>query len=50
MEVQTSYAKRSYEDYMQQMQRMGAMYVDLAKEAAKPMERLVPTIPGTTKR
>ena len=39
MEVQTSYAKRCYDDYMQQMSRLGSMYVDLAKDTAKPMER-----------
>lgn len=41
IEIQSSYAKRCYDDYMQQMSKLGAMYADLAKEAAKPMERLM---------
>jgi hypothetical protein len=41
IEIQSSYAKRCYDDYMQQMSKIGSMYADLAKEAAKPMERLM---------
>jgi hypothetical protein len=41
LEIQSNYAKRSYDDYMQQMSKLGAMYADLAKEAAKPMERIM---------
>lgn len=41
LEIQSNYAKRAYDDYMQQMSRLGAMYADLAKEATKPMERLM---------
>jgi hypothetical protein len=41
IEIQSTYAKRCYDDYMQQMSKLGAMYADLAKEAAKPMERLM---------
>jgi hypothetical protein len=39
MEIQTSYAKRAYDDYMLQMSRLGSMYADMAKEGAKPFER-----------
>jgi hypothetical protein len=37
MEIQTTYAKRAYDNYMAQMTRVGTMYQDLAKEAVKPM-------------
>lgn len=37
--IQTSYAKRSYEDYMQQMTKIGSMYSSLSREAYKPVER-----------
>lgn len=41
IEVQQSYLKRTYEDYVQQCAKLGGMYADLAKEASKPMERLM---------
>jgi hypothetical protein len=41
VEIQSNYAKRCYDDYMQQMSKIGSMYADLAKEAAKPMERFM---------
>lgn len=41
MEIQTSYAKRAYDDYMQQMTRIGSMYADLAKGSTKPFEQMV---------
>lgn len=40
MEIQTSYARRAYDDYMQQLTRLGSMYVDMAKDTAKPVERM----------
>jgi hypothetical protein len=43
MEIQTGYAKRAYDDYMQQMTRLGSMYADLAKGSAKPFEQFMPT-------
>ena len=39
IEIQSSYAKRAYEDYMHQMSKIGGMYAELAKEAYKPVER-----------
>ncbi|MDX2288844.1 MAG: phasin family protein [Hyphomicrobiaceae bacterium] len=39
-EIQSSYAKRSYDEYMQQMTKVGGMYANLAKEAGKPMEKM----------
>jgi len=39
IEIQTTYAKSAYEDYMQQMAKIGAMYQSFAKDAFKPAER-----------
>jgi hypothetical protein len=39
LEIQQSYAKRAYDEYMQQLSKMGALYGDLAKEAYKPFEK-----------
>ena len=38
-EIQSSYAKRAYEDYVQQMTKFGSLYSDFAKEAYKPVEK-----------
>jgi hypothetical protein len=38
-EIQSSYAKRAYDDYMQQLSKIGGMYAEFAKEAYRPMER-----------
>jgi hypothetical protein len=38
-EIQSSYAKRAYEEYMQQLSKIGAFYSDIAKEAYKPVEK-----------
>ena len=42
MEIQTSYAKRAYDDYMQQMTKIGGIYANISKEAYKPFERALP--------
>jgi hypothetical protein len=39
MEIQTTYAKRAYDEYMHQLTKIGGMYAELAKEAYRPMER-----------
>jgi hypothetical protein len=39
MEIQSSYAKRAYDDYVAQMTRLGSMYADLAKGSVKPFEQ-----------
>ena len=39
MEIQTGYAKKAYEDYVSQASKLGEMYVTLAKEAYKPVEK-----------
>jgi hypothetical protein len=41
MEIQSTYAKRAYDDYMHQMTKIGSMYTELAKEAYRPMERVM---------
>ncbi len=41
MKIQSGYAKRVYDDYMQQMTKLGGMYAELAKEAYKPVETLM---------
>ena len=41
VEIQTSYAKRAYDDYMQQMSKIGGMYANMAKEAYKPVEKIL---------
>lgn len=37
-EIQSSYAKQVYEDYMRQLSKIGAMYQSFAKDAFKPLE------------
>jgi len=41
VEIQTSYAKRAYDDYMQQVTKIGGMYASMAKEAYKPVEKIL---------
>lgn len=38
IEIQTSYARRAYDEYMQQVTKLGGMYANLAKEAYKPLD------------
>jgi hypothetical protein len=42
LEIQTSFAKRAVEDYMQQLNKLGGLYGEIAKEAAKPLAGLMP--------
>ena len=39
VEIQSNFVKRSYEDYMQQISKIGSMYAEFAKEAYRPMEK-----------
>lgn len=39
VEIQTNFAKKAYDDYMQQMSKIGSLYSELAKEAYKPVEK-----------
>ena len=41
VEIQTTFAKRAYDEYMQQMSRIGGMYAEIAKDAYKPLERVM---------
>lgn len=38
-EIQSAYAKRAYEEYVQQMTKIGGLYTGLAKDAYRPVER-----------
>lgn len=38
IDVQTSYAKKAYDNYVSQVTKIGEMYADIAKEAYKPVE------------
>lgn len=37
LSIQVSYAKRAYDDYVQQMTKIGGMYTNIAKDAMKPL-------------
>ena len=37
VEIQTSYANRAYDDYMQQVTKIGGMYANMAQKAYEPI-------------
>ena len=39
VEIQTTFAKRAYDEYMHQMQKIGGMYTNFAKDVYAPVER-----------
>ena len=41
IEVQTEFARSSYESFVAESHKLGALYTDLAKETYKPYEGLV---------
>jgi hypothetical protein len=41
MEIQSGFAKRAYQDYVREVNKVGAMYTDFAKEAYKPVEKAI---------
>jgi len=41
VEIQAGYAKRAYDGYMHQMSKIGGLYAELAKEAYRPVERVL---------
>ena len=41
VEIQTSYAKRAYDEYMHQWTKIGGMYAEFAKDAYRPLERVL---------
>jgi len=38
IEIQTDYARRACEDYLQEMTKLGNMYANFAKEVYKPLD------------
>lgn len=38
IDIQTSYAKKAYDNYVSQVTKIGEMYAGIAKEAYKPVE------------
>jgi phasin family protein len=42
VEIQSEYAKKAYESLVAQSTKVSELYVDLAKEMAKPFEGLMP--------
>ena len=42
VEIQSGYAKKAYEGFVAQSTKVGELYVDLAKDMAKPFESLMP--------
>ncbi len=41
IELQTEYAKTSYETFVAESQKIGALYADMAKQSFKPLEGLM---------
>ncbi len=41
IEIQSTFAKKAYDDYVSQVTKLSEMYVGLAKEAYKPVEAAV---------
>lgn len=51
VELQTEYAKSSYETFVAESKKIGELYVDLAKQSYKPFEGMVSKMsqmPGNT--
>jgi len=48
IEVQTEFAKTSYETFVAESQKIGELYSDLAKQAFKPFETFVAKVAPTT--
>jgi hypothetical protein len=41
MEIQSGYARRAYDGYLHQMSKLGGLYAEWAKEAYKPVEKVL---------
>ena len=41
IEIQSQYAKKAYDTYVGEVSKLGEMWVDLARNAYKPVERVV---------
>jgi phasin family protein len=48
IEVQTEFAKTSYETFVAESQKIGELYSDLAKQTFKPFEAFVAKVTPTT--
>lgn len=48
IEVQTEFAKTSYETFVAESQKIGELYSDLAKQAFKPFETFAAKVTPTT--
>ncbi|CAN5217294.1 phasin family protein [soil metagenome] len=48
IELQTEYAKTSYETFVAESQKIGELYTDLAKQAFKPFEGFVAKVSQTS--
>lgn len=46
IEIQTDYAKTSYEGFVAQATKIGELYADFAKEAYRPFESYVAKVPA----
>ena len=49
IQIQTDYAKSSYETFLAQMTKFGEMYTTLAKDAFKPVEMAVAKVQAEAK-
>ncbi len=41
MEIQSGYARRAYDGYLHQLSKLGGLYAEWAKEAYKPVEKVL---------
>lgn len=41
IEIQTAYAKKAYEAYIAEVSKLGEMYIDIARDAYKPVDAVV---------
>jgi len=45
MDIQTKFVKRSYDEYMHQMAKIGGMYAEIAKDMYRPVEKMMHGVP-----
>ena len=46
LEVQSQYLKSSYEDFVTEATKLGELYLNLAKQAYKPLEGVIAKVSG----
>lgn len=49
LEIQADFAKRSVDDYVQQMAKIGTLYSDIARDAYKPFDKVMIGMNGNGK-